>query len=180
MNRQYVTGYDFDADSGLLTFCDSVVEPEGVMTVISWSQARFKDKIVKEKLIEMGWTPPDGSVSWIERDNTEAWESGALGRSAEHAKRAPKELERQIKEALQEKTMTNVTDRPAFGIWADKLDETTLDDKIIKALKQAYSLGQVYWQQADSEYSSQWKKADATEAKFDKLVEEVEQLLKES
>jgi hypothetical protein len=123
MNRQYVTGYDFDADSGVLTFCDSVIEPDGVMTVISWSQAGFKDKIVKEKLIGMGWTPPDGSVSWIETSNKH--------------------------------------------------------DKIIKALKQAYSLGQVYWQQADSEYSSQWKKADATEAKFDKLVEEIEQLLKE-
>lgn len=117
MNRQYVTGYDFDADSGVLTFCDSVIEPDGVMTVISWSQARFKDKIVKEKLIGMGWTPPDGSVSWIE------WDGDALGRSAEHAKRAPEELERQIKEALQQ----------------------SKHDKIIKALKQAYSLGQVYW-----------------------------------
>lgn len=157
MNRQYVTGYDFDADSGVLTFCDSVIESDGMMTVIGYRQAHFKDKIVKEKLIEIGWTPPDGSVSWIERDNTWAWESGALGRSTEHAKRAPEELERQIKEVLQE----------------------SKHDKIIKALKQAYSLGQVYWQQADSEYSSQWKKADATEAKFDKLVEEIEQLLKE-
>ena len=40
------------------------------------------------------------------------------------------------------------------------------------ALKRAYSLGQTYWQQADSEYSSQWKKADATQATFRQLVED--------
>lgn len=39
-----------------------------------------------------------------------------------------------------------------------------------KALRRAYSLGQTYWQQADSEYSSQHKKADATAATFEKLL----------
>lgn len=41
-----------------------------------------------------------------------------------------------------------------------------------KALREAYNLGQRYWQQADSEYISQHKKADDTRAKFLALVEE--------
>ncbi len=40
------------------------------------------------------------------------------------------------------------------------------------ALSQAWRLGQTYWDQADSEYSSQWKKADVTRAKYDQLVED--------
>ena len=43
---------------------------------------------------------------------------------------------------------------------------------VSKALREAYSLGQRYWQQADSEYISQHKKADDTRAKFLALVEE--------
>jgi hypothetical protein len=41
-----------------------------------------------------------------------------------------------------------------------------------KALKRAFHLGQTYWQQADSDYASQWKKADQTRAQFDALVED--------
>ena len=41
-----------------------------------------------------------------------------------------------------------------------------------KALREAYKLGQRYWQQADSEYISQHKKADDTRSKFLALVEE--------
>ena len=44
-------------------------------------------------------------------------------------------------------------------------------DEVTKALRQAYNLGQIYWQQADSEYVSQHRKADLTEAKFKELVE---------
>ena len=40
------------------------------------------------------------------------------------------------------------------------------------ALKRAFSLGQTYWQQADSEYYSHWKKADVTESIFKQLVED--------
>ena len=43
---------------------------------------------------------------------------------------------------------------------------------VSKALHKAYNLGQRYWQQADSEYISQHKKADDTRAKFLALVEE--------
>lgn len=45
-------------------------------------------------------------------------------------------------------------------------------EEIRAALRLAYNLGQTYWQQADSEYTSQWKKADATSAKFRQLVED--------
>lgn len=39
-----------------------------------------------------------------------------------------------------------------------------------RALRRAYSLGQTYWQQADSEYASQQRKSDETAAKFQQLV----------
>ena len=47
----------------------------------------------------------------------------------------------------------------------------TKDEALRTALKQAYNLGQIYWQQADSEYMSQHRKADLTEAKFKELLE---------
>ena len=48
-----------------------------------------------------------------------------------------------------------------------------MDIKIIEnALKRAYLLGQQYWQQADSEYVSQHKKADETGNKFTALSAE--------
>lgn len=48
---------------------------------------------------------------------------------------------------------------------------------IRKAMRKAYSLGQTYWQQADSEFTSHHKKADVTQAKFIALVEETAALL---
>jgi hypothetical protein len=50
-----------------------------------------------------------------------------------------------------------------------------LEDKAYvasKALRRAWQLGQTYWQQADSKYPSQWKRSDATHAKFQELVDE--------
>lgn len=47
-----------------------------------------------------------------------------------------------------------------------------LQDTVSKALRRAWQLGQTYWQQADSEYTSQHRKADETQGKFDALVEE--------
>ena len=58
-----------------------------------------------------------------------------------------------------------VTPTPASGA-ADLLA------MVSKALREAHNLGQRYWQQADSEYISQHKKADDTRAKFLALVEE--------
>lgn len=50
-------------------------------------------------------------------------------------------------------------------------DQITLSRNTVEqALKRAFNLGQIYWQQADSEYSSQWKKADETRVKFEALV----------
>lgn len=44
-----------------------------------------------------------------------------------------------------------------------------LRDLIFNALGRSYSLGQTYWQQADSDFTSQHRKADQTQAKFDHL-----------
>lgn len=44
---------------------------------------------------------------------------------------------------------------------------------VAKALRRAFSLGQTYWQQADSESYSQNRKSEETRAKFDALVAEV-------
>ena len=38
-----------------------------------------------------------------------------------------------------------------------------------KAMERAFHLGQTYWQQADSEYTSHHRKADVTRQKFDEL-----------
>ena len=43
-------------------------------------------------------------------------------------------------------------------------------DLVSKALSLAWQLGQTYWQQADSEYASQYKKADETCRRFDALT----------
>jgi len=48
-----------------------------------------------------------------------------------------------------------------------------LQDMVSKALRRAWHLGQTYWQKADSEFTSQHRKADETQAKFDALVEEM-------
>lgn len=45
-------------------------------------------------------------------------------------------------------------------------------DVVSKAMRKAWQLGQTYWQQADSEYFSQNKKADETREKFRQLVDE--------
>ena len=53
--------------------------------------------------------------------------------------------------------------------------EDALEDKadlVSKAMRRAWQLGQTYWQQADSEYTSQHWKADETQAKFQALVDE--------
>ena len=46
------------------------------------------------------------------------------------------------------------------------------DEQITQALRRAYCLGQTYWQQADSEFTSEHRKADATSAKFNALIAE--------
>lgn len=46
------------------------------------------------------------------------------------------------------------------------------DGDIEQALRRAYYLGQTYWQQADSEFTSEHRKADATSAKFNALIAE--------
>lgn len=43
-------------------------------------------------------------------------------------------------------------------------------DMVKKAMRIAWQLGQIYWQQADSQYTRQHRKADETETKFRILV----------
>lgn len=50
-------------------------------------------------------------------------------------------------------------------------DQHNEENTLREALRRAFSLGQTYWQQADSEYTSQHRKADETSAKFSELVE---------
>ena len=64
-------------------------------------------------------------------------------------------------------------ERRLFDV-ADEANATLEDkaDAVSKALCRAWQLGQTYWQQADSEYTSQHRKADETQAKFQMLVDE--------
>ena len=48
------------------------------------------------------------------------------------------------------------------------------EQTVTDALRRAFRLGQIYRQQADSEYISQHSKADATRAKFQELCERTE------
>jgi hypothetical protein len=43
-------------------------------------------------------------------------------------------------------------------------------ESVMRALRKAYNLGQVYWQQADSEFTSHHRKADETAAKLEHLI----------
>lgn len=50
-------------------------------------------------------------------------------------------------------------------------------DIVSKAMRKTFQLGQLYWQQADSEYQSQWSKSDATYKSFLELIDKtLEQL----
>lgn len=57
----------------------------------------------------------------------------------------------------------------------NKALRATLEDKadtVSIALRKAWHLGQIFWQQADSTYISEYKKAGVTEEKFQRLVDE--------
>ena len=47
-----------------------------------------------------------------------------------------------------------------------------IEEVVRTAMRRAYNLGQTYWQQADSEYTSQHKKADVTAGRFIELIDE--------
>ena len=47
-------------------------------------------------------------------------------------------------------------------------------NEIEPALRRAYALGQKYWQQADSDFARDQRKADETQAKFNQLVESMQ------
>lgn len=49
---------------------------------------------------------------------------------------------------------------------------TTKDEALKLALKKAFDLGKRYWQQVNSDFTSQWRKSDVTLASFNQLVED--------
>lgn len=51
------------------------------------------------------------------------------------------------------------------------------DQMLREALQRAFNLGQRYWQQVDSDYQSEHKKADETYQKYKQLVEDTTQAL---
>ena len=56
-------------------------------------------------------------------------------------------------------------------------DDSDIADTLSKALRRAYSLGQTYWQQADSDSYAQNRRSYETQRKFDALVDEVRDAL---
>lgn len=52
-------------------------------------------------------------------------------------------------------------------------DDGDIADTLSKALRRAYSLGQTYWQQADSDSYAQNRRSDETQRKFDALLDDV-------
>lgn len=66
--------------------------------------------------------------------------------------------------------------RAAGAAPAAKVPESTVE-AVVKALRSAWQLGQIYWQQADSEFCSQHKKADETRDKFTALITETKAML---
>ncbi len=52
------------------------------------------------------------------------------------------------------------------------MDKDDVVDTVSLAMRKAWQLGQIYWQQADSESIRQHRKADETQAKFQQLVED--------
>lgn len=65
-----------------------------------------------------------------------------------------------------------MTARAALGAQPAQPAQRLTDEQITQALRRAYYLGQTYWQQADSEFTSEHRKADATSAKFNALIAE--------
>lgn len=58
------------------------------------------------------------------------------------------------------------------GITAQPAPVPLTDERITKALRRAFSLGQTYWQQADSDSYKQNAKSDETRQKFETLIVE--------
>ena len=56
-------------------------------------------------------------------------------------------------------------------------DDDDIAGTLSKALRRAYSLGQTYWQQADSDSYAQNRRSDETQRKFDALVDETRDAL---
>lgn len=63
-------------------------------------------------------------------------------------------------------------DRAITHLAAQPAPVPLTDERITKALRRAFSLGQTYWQQADSDSYKQNAKSDETRQKFETLIVE--------
>jgi hypothetical protein len=52
------------------------------------------------------------------------------------------------------------------------MDNIELIDTVSKAMRTAWQLGQTYWRQADSDFTSDHRRSDETQRKYDMLVQE--------
>lgn len=66
---------------------------------------------------------------------------------------------------------------PAVAVTDHTIPDEDRIDQVSLAMRKAYSLGQTYWMQADSESLSQQRKSDATAEKFEALMEETKAML---
>jgi hypothetical protein len=58
-----------------------------------------------------------------------------------------------------------------------QLDTDAIANAVAAALRRAYSLGQTYWQQADSDSYAQNRRSEETRQKFERLVAETRDLI---
>jgi hypothetical protein len=54
----------------------------------------------------------------------------------------------------------------------EDMDNIELIDTVSKAMRTAWQLGQTYWRQADSDFTSDHRRSDETQRKYDMLVQE--------
>lgn len=96
----------------------------------------------------------------------------AVSRGWCHAKNAHKRMDADLAIAIAAEVNALFTDRATKAI-ASPASPTGLDEAAIRAaMRRAFALGERHWQQADSEYHSENRKAAGTRAKFDALVNE--------
>lgn len=78
---------------------------------------------------------------------------------------------------LSEKVAEARAQAPASTAQSIATKAKDLADMVCKSLNRAWHLGQTYWQQADSEYASQNRKSEATQAAYQALVDETRSAL---
>lgn len=111
--------------------------------------------------------PEQEPIAWaVFVAKTPVW----FGTSEQEAKQQQDFYKQHIKEPIALRPLYTAPQvSPPAGL---KQAPDELIEAVHGALHTAWRFGQTYWQQADSESYSQWKKADETQAKFYALVYE--------